>query len=468
MSAAAAERYTARMKITAPSAVALSLIAAANAASQPREPEPTPLVQEVMRQVSPQSAKGYVEKLASFGTRHTLSETGSDVRGIGAARRWIRTTLEQIADSTGGRLRVSFEEFDAPPSVRLPEGARVVNVVAVLPGSMPEAADRVYYVVGHYDSRNSDGMDAKGDAPGANDDASGTAVVMECARVLAPHKLDATVVFLCTAAEEQGLIGARYHADTARAQGKNVLGVLSNDVVGDPLGPGGDASKTTRELIRVFSEGIPRNATPEELARIRALAAENDSTGRQLARFIASVARRERTAVRPMLVFRLDRFLRGGDHSVFAENGFPAVRFTEVHEDYARQHQDVRVEEGKQIGDLPEFVDAAYLADVARLNAAALVHLANAPRPPANVRVITAELEYGTTLRWDRSPEPDVAGYEVVWRATTSADWEHVRDVGDASEARIDESKDNVFFGVRAYDREGYRSPVSFAGAARE
>jgi len=223
----------------------------------------------------------------------------------------------------------------------------------------------------------------------------------------------------------------------------------------------------------VFSEGLPRNASQEELARIRSLASESDSASRQLARFVAEIAKREQTVIQPMLVFRQDRFLRGGDHSSFNEAGFAAVRFTEVHEDYRHQHQAPRVEKGPdgteiRFGDLPEHVDPEYLANVARLNVAALVHLANAPTPPDRVRVLTAKLEYTTTLRWNANAEPDVAGYEVVWRDTTAADWQHAQDVGNVTQATIDESKDNVFFGVRAYDRDGYKSPVAFAGAARE
>lgn len=432
-----------------------------------------PMASEVMREISPENLRRIVDRLASFGTRHTLSETASTTRGIGAARAWIVRELEAASQAGGGRLLVSAEEFTAPPGRRIPQPTPVVNIVAVLPGTMPQAADRRYYVVGHYDSMPSDVMDPRSDAPGANDDGSGTAVVMEIARVLASRPLEATVVFLCTAGEEQGLVGARYHADAAKARGERILGVLNNDIVGDPWGPGGDPARTTRHLIRVFSEGLPRNPSAEELARIRELAGESDSPSRQLARFIHEVARRERTAVQPMLVFRQDRFLRGGDHIAFNDAGFPAVRFCEVHEDYRRQHQTPRVETGPdgtpvQYGDLPQFVDAEYLADVARLNAAVLVHLANAPSPPPNARIVIAGLDYRTTLRWDPSPEPDVAGYEVVWRDTTEPLWTHARDVGAATEATIDESKDNVFFGVRAYDRDGYRSPVAFPVAARQ
>jgi hypothetical protein len=423
--------------------------------------------------VSPERIRLLIDRLAGFGTRHSLSDTESPTRGIGAARRWIHEELKSYAAASGGRLEVQFEEFDAPPGPRVPAGTRMVNVVAILPGAMPEAAGRRYYIVGHYDSMCGDVMDPNCDAPGANDDASGTAAVMEAARVLASRRLDATIVFLCTAGEEQGLIGAKYHAEHAASRGEDIRAVLSNDIVGDPLGPGGDEATATRDRIRVFSEGLPRNAPAEALNRIRSLAGESDSSSRQLARFVADVAEREGLAVRPMLIFRLDRFLRGGDHSAFNEAGFPAIRFTEVHEDYRRQHQFVRDEAGDdgrtvRMGDLPEFVDEVYLADVTRLNVAALVHLASSPSPPADARIITAQLAYDTTLRWTASPEPDVAGYEVVWRDTTAPDWEHTLDVGNATEATINQSKDNVFFGVRAYDRDGFRSPVVFPGAARE
>lgn len=456
-----------------------------------------PLPAQVMADITPERCKGTVERLASFGTRHTLSDTTSDTRGIGAARRWIKSELDEAAKASGGRMQVSFEEFEAPPGPRVPRPVRLVNVVAVLPGTMAEAAGRFYYVVGHFDSRNGDGMDAAGDAPGANDDASGTAVVMEIARVLAARRLDSTVVFLCTCGEEQGLLGAKYHADQAKTRGERILGVLSNDIVGDPWGrehplakgqvpetkppaPGGTVPRTAgdwsiddRHSVRVFSEGIPRNPPAEKMAQIRNLAAEYDSPSRQLARFVAEVAGWERTALRPRMVFRLDRFLRGGDHSAFSDNGFPAVRFTAPVEDYSRQHQNVterpRLSGGTlNYGDTVEFVDAGYVADVARLNTAALVHLANAPSPPGRVRALTADLANNATLRWVKSPEPDVAGYEVVWRDTTSPTWDHAKDVGMATEATIELSKDDWFFGVRAYDKEGYRSPVVFAVAARE
>lgn len=427
-----------------------------------------PAISGYLDAVSPTRLQSDVEALAAFRTRHSLSDPDPSGTGIGAARQWI---LERF-QAAGGRLQPAFDPHTIPPGRRVPREVEMVNVLAVLPGTMPEAADRYYYVIGHYDSRASDPMDPDSAAPGANDDGSGTVLVLELARVLADAKLDSTVVFMATAGEEQGLLGARAHAKAAAEAGRNILGVLSNDIVGDPTGANG---REDRWAIRVFSEGIELNLvqTPGQdddqralagriraLGQVRGLGAESDSPSRGLARFIAEVGAREGTAVRPKLIFRPDRFLRGGDHTAFNEFGFPAVRFTEVHENYDRQHQDVRTEDGKPFGDLAEHVDAEYLADVAKLNLAALVHLANAPSPP-RVRVIAGELAYDTTLRWDASPEPDVAGYEVVYRETTSALWQQVVDVGMKTEATLDLSKDDWFFGVRAYDKDGYRSPVA-------
>lgn len=429
---------------------------------------PPALAAQIASAVDARATKGYVESLAGFGTRHTLSDASSATRGIGAARNWIKSKFDEFAATSEGRMQVQLETFEQPPATRVPQGATLVNVVAVLPGSMPEAAQRRYYVVGHYDSRNGETMDVTGDAPGANDDASGTAVVIELARVLADKKLDATVVFLATAGEEQGLLGAAYHASQAR--GEQILGVLSNDIVGDPTGPASSDGVPRRaaDRIRVFSEGVPRNPSAEKLAGIRNLAGESDSPSRQLARYVDFVAAWHELPVRPMLVFRPDRFLRGGDHSAFNEAGFPAVRFTTVYENYDRQHQNITMKDGEPYGDVPKFVDEVYLGNVARLNAAALVHLANAPSPPPKARLLTAQLANDTTIRWQSSPEPDVAGYEVVWRLTTEPTWTHVRDVGSAREATIDLSKDDWFFGVRAYDKDGYRSPVAFPVAAKE
>lgn len=422
----------------------------------------------MLSEISPQRAMDVVESLVSFGTRHTLSDTESETHGIGAARRWILKEFEGMALRSGRSGDTAMHAYldrhaYGPDRRRVPVETEIVNVVAELPGSMHAARHRKYYVIGHYDSRAGEALDAESDAPGANDDASGVAVVMELARVMSRYKYDSTIVFMATAGEEQGLIGARLHAVTARENGQDIRAVLSNDIVGDPKGPSGNVYD---RQVRVFSEALPRTLSVGELAQTRALGMENDSASRQLARYIAEVGRGHRLPVQPMLINRTDRFLRGGDHTAFNEAGFTAVRFSIVEENYDRQHQDVRVVDGVQFGDLTEFVDATYLAGVAKLNAAALAHLANAPSAPAEARIVTAQLGNDTLLRWDPSPEPDVAGYEVVWRLTTEHEWSHARDVGAATEATLSINKDNYFFGVRAYDRDGYRSPVSFCGAA--
>ncbi len=436
--------------------------AAVAAVSALPQQAPPPEVVAILGEISAERLRADVERLAAFGTRHTLSDPQSDTRGIGAARRWIADRLRAAGDA----LQVAMDRHAvAPDGRRIFRDVEIVNVVAELPGAMPEARGRRYYVVAHYDSRASDVMNPDAEAPGANDDGSGTALVIELARVLSRHRCDATLVFMATAGEEQGLYGARLHARQARQRGLDIRAVLNNDIVGDPTGPFGRAHPGQ---VRVFSEGLPPEADPETYARLRRLEASADSPSRQLARFVDHVAAWHALEVRPMLVHRSDRFLRGGDHTAFNEVGYAAVRFCEVEEVYERQHQDPRVENGVQYGDLPQFVDARYLAGVARLNAAVLVHLANAPSVPADARIVAAELAPTTTLRWSRSPEPDVAGYEVVWRETTAPQWQWARDVGDVTEATIELSKDNYFFGVRAYDQDGYRSPVAFPAAGRE
>lgn len=418
--------------------------------------------------ITPDASIAIVRRLADFGTRHTLSDTTSATRGIGAARNWVADQFR----SCGPRLQVFLEEFDAPVGPRIKEPAKVANVVAILPGTDPAAADRRIYVVGHLDSMNADVMDPRGDAPGANDDASGCAVVLECARALAKQNLRSTIVFLCTIGEEQGLVGAKYHADSARTRNDNIVAVLNNDIVGDPSAPPADGFVAQPGVVRVFSEGLPRNASSEQLARLRALSAESDSPSRELARYVAEIAALEQTAVQPRLVFRLDRFLRGGDHSMFNQAGYPAVRFTASNETYSRQHQNVSGPpqmgggHARKTGDVVRFVDPQYLANVAILNAKALIHLANSPQVPKRARIITAKLENSTTLKWDASPDAD--GYEVVWRDTTSPTWTFARDVGNVTEVTLPISKDDYFLGLRAYRSNGYRSVVVFADQATE
>ncbi len=410
---------------------------------------------EAIGQISPDRIRQTIEKLVSFGNRSTISPQDEESikagKGIGAAREWIKGVLERYSKDCGGCLEVKTDEFVEQPGERIPKPTEITNIYAVLRGTDPAQANRIVLVTGHYDSRNSDNSNGTDSAPGANDDGSGTAVSLECARVLSKYRFPATIIFLTVAGEEQGLNGSKHFAQMAKQQGWNIEAVLNNDIVGGDRSPEQDAS-----VVRVFSEGIPAAATDVEIKRLRALGGENDSTSRELARYISEVGRTYQAGVKPLLTFRLDRYLRGGDHYSFNQQGFAAVRFTEFREDYNHQHQNVRTENGVEYGDLPKFVDYDYVAHVARLNAATLAALASAPAPPANVKMLTKNLDNDTILTWEASP--GAAGYEVVWRATSAPDWDHVEAVGSGTRATLKVSKDNVIFGVRALDAAGHRS----------
>lgn len=317
----------------------------------------------------------------------------------------------------------------------------------------------MYVVAGHYDSRVTDVMDATSDAPGADDDASGVALVMELARVMAKRRPAATIVFTAVAGEEQGLYGSRYAATQFKAAGVDVQGMFTNDIIGSSRADDGTRDPYT---VRLFAEGVPTSETPAQANTRRSVGGENDSATRQLARFVSDVGDNEATGMNVRVVYRRDRYLRGGDHIPFLEQGYPAARFTEPAEDFAHQHQDVRVEDGKQYGDLPEFCDFDYIARVTRVNGAVLWTLAQAPGTPREARIVTSNLTNDTELKWAPGAEPDLAGYEVVWRETTEPEWTHVIKVGLATTHTVDLSKDNVFFGVRAVNRDGKRSPVAF------
>jgi hypothetical protein len=414
-------------------------------------------ISTALQQVSAERIRANIEKLVSFGTRSTISAQDRAAiaagRGIGASREWIKSEFERYSKDCGGCLEVKVDSFTQPAADRIPQPIEITNVYAVLKGTDAEMAKRIVLVTGHYDSRNSDTLDLKGDAPGANDDASGAAVSLECARVLSKLKFPATIIFLTVAGEEQGLNGSQHFAKMAKEQGWDLEAVLNNDIVG------GDKSvEQDHSVVRVFSEGLPAAATEQEIRRIRSLGGENDSASRQLARYIDDVGVAYGVGVKPMLVFRLDRYLRGGDHSSFNQQGFAAVRFTEFREDFHHQHQNVRTENGIEYGDLPKFVDFDYVARVARLNASTLASLASAPAPPANVHLVAKELDNDSTLTWENSPGGLASGYEVLWRGTTSPKWEYVLKVGAVNRATLKVSKDNVIFAVRAVDAQGHRS----------
>lgn len=438
----------------------LALTVMASAVAGAAEPDTTARqgqIDAIVRDISPQRIEGYINKLVSFGTRHTLSDTVSDTRGIGAARRWIKSELERCG---AGKLNVAFDGHLHPVDRRIVRPVEIVNVVATLPGTQAASKERLYVVSGHYDSRRSDDADAVGDAPGANDDASGTAAVMELACVMARYKFDATLVFMTVAAEEQGLYGATDFAEKARQKKLNIAGMFTNDIIGSSMS---DDGKRDNTQVRLFAEGIPAvKDMPDQLRTLIQTGGENDSTPRQLARLVKDVGERYVPDFKVTIVNRRDRYLRGGDHAPFLDRGFAALRFTEPAEDFNHQHQDVHKEGDLQIGDLPQFVDFAYVAQVARVNAAALATLALAPASPQSVKIVTARLTNQTDLTWAANAEPDLAGYRVVWRDTTAATWQHGKFVGNVTSVTMPISKDNVLFGVQAVDKDGNASPATY------
>lgn len=420
-----------------------------------------PLIAEITGEISQSRIEANIRKLASFGTRNSLSDTASETRGVGAARRWIKAELERCAKAAGGRLEVAFDEHLISTGARVPKPTNFVNVVATLRGEQAESRERIYVVSGHYDSMPSSPVDPDREAPGADDDSSGTAVSMELACVMAKHRFDATLVFMAVAGEEQGLLGAEAWAKDAKAKGLDIAGMFTNDIVGNTRGADG---KVERGRVRLFAQGVPPLKTlPDDVLAALRTGGENDLPTRQLARFVKEAAERHVPAMKVDVMWRRDRYLRGGDHFPFLEQGYAALRFTEPSEDWRHQHQDVRMVDGVQYGDLPEFVDFGYVADVARVNGAALAALALGPSVPREVEMENIRLEADTTLRWKRNPEPDIAGYRIVWRDTTAADWQHFRDVGEVTRETLSGiSKDNYQFGVQAYDRDGNLSVAAY------
>jgi hypothetical protein len=432
---------------------------AAAALSQRRDLE----IAKMAREVSPQRIESSIRTLVSFGTRNTLSDQNDTKRGIGAARNWIFDEFQRIGAECGGCLIVEKQTFLQPKAARVPEPVNLTNVVATLKGTSDPG--RVYVISGHYDSMCSSPTDAKCDAPGANDDASGASVSLELARVMSKHKFDATIIFMTVAGEEQGLLGSTYFVEQAKADGMNIEGMLNNDFVGGTLS---FKNASDRQSVRVFSEGVPSNETEQEANVRRGTGGENDSPSRQLARFVKEGGDMYLPKFRVVMVYRCDRYLRGGDHIPFLQRGFTAIRVTETHEDYTHQHQNVRVENGIRWGDLPEFVDSDYVANVARINLIALARLASAPARPKNVGMVTARLDNDTELNWDAVAAADLAGYEIVWRDTTLPVWTGSRFVGNVIGYVLKGmSKDNFFFGVRAVDKSGNQSPVSFPRPVR-
>src|SRR3990172_6505140 len=377
-------------------------------------PSVNPVVGKILSEISESNIRGTVERLVGFGTRHTLSDTLSSEKGIGAARRWIKSEIERYASASRGRMTVEFHESVVPPSA-------------------------------------SDPNDFTSNAPGANDDGSGTALTMELARVMAPHEFDATIVFIAFVGEEQGLLGAGRWAEMARNNGWKVEAVLSNDIVGSSVSGSG---KKEGSYVRVFSEAYSPVDTGFTFRMRNSLGLENDGPSRSLARYVKDVAERYLRGFGVKLIYRRDRFISGGDHSPFHERGFAAVRFSVAVENYDWQHQNVRTENGKEYGDLTKFMDFPYCVSVARTNAAVLATLGLAPSPPEKAGIVTSRLEYQTTLRWQGNKEADLAGYFVRYRSTSSPQWEQSVFTKDTT-LTLDVLKDDYLFGVQAVDNEG-------------
>ncbi len=431
----------------------------ARRAAKTRTASRNPQISKIVAEIDPRNIENTIRKLVSFGTRNTLSDQNNPNRGIGAARDWLFAEFQRGAVASGGRMTVEKQTFEQPKAARVPQPTMLTNIVATLKGTQPESANRVYVVSGHYDSICNVTTDAKCDAPGANDDASGTAAVLEMARVMAKYKFEATIIFMTVPGEEQGLLGATHFAEESKKNNVNIEAMFTNDIIGSSLGGNGVRDRHT---VRVFSEGVPSNETTQEAASRRSVGGENDSTSRQLARFIKETTDRYLPSMKVWMIYRRDRYSRGGDHQPFLERGYAAVRFTEPNEDYHHQHQNVRIENGIQYGDLAQFDDFKYIADVARVNAAALAALALGPARPANVLIATG-LSNDSVLKWDANKQPDVAGYEIVWRDTTAATWTNSRSLGNVLTYTMKGmSKDNYFFGVRGVDKEGNRSQVSY------
>jgi len=443
-------------------------------------------IADALTRISAPEVEHTIATLVTFHNRSTISSMDTDLpkgQGVSAASDWIESELKRYSEECGGCLEVNRDTFTEPPQSgphpRIAQPTTISNVYAILRGSDPAQAKRMILVTGHYDSRNTDIMDSHGEAPGANDDASGVAVSLACAHALSRLKLPATLVFVAVAGEEQGLNGSAHLAKLAKSEGWQLEAVLNNDIVGGNTTPGDTLQD--KSAVRVFSETLPANATPEEQRAILRLGYESDSPSREVARAISDIARTYEKAIgpvksgpkpmhdfHPVLEFRLDRFLRGGDHSSFNQQGFAAVRFTEWREDFNHQHQNVRTENGVEYGDLLKFVDFGYVARVARLNAAVMAALAAAPPAPADVRVVVKDLDNNTTLNWkDGEGAPDKTGYEIVWRDLAAPDWQYSATPGDQLRGPNGEqsitlpiSKDNVIFGIRAVDGAGHRSPA--------
>jgi hypothetical protein len=422
-----------------------------------------PALRALIRQIDPNRIQATIEKLVSFGTRHTLSSQTDPVRGIGAATAWVFQQMQGFAAASNGNMTVQQQTFTQPAGPRIPVPVSITNVIATLQGTA--SPERFYVVTGHLDSRVTDVLNFTDDAPGADDDGSGVACVLELVRLFATHQFPGTIVLATVAGEEQGLFGSSFMAAQMKAAGNDVQGMFSNDIMG--TGDAHDGTKPDPFTVRMFQEGIPTNVTSSQISLMQAVGGENDGLSRQLGRYVNSVAPFNLTGMNIRLIWRRDRYLRASDHVSFQGQGYAAARFTEPRENFNHEHQNTQVVNGVQLGDLIQYVDFDYIARVTGVNAAALWALASSPGTPKNAQIHTTPpgTFSGTnlsSLQWDPNPEGNLTGYEVVMRETTASDWTSAIPVGNVTSVTLNISKDNVQFGLRAVDSNSNRSPVAF------
>jgi len=417
-----------------------------------------PRIYEIIEKVSSERIENDIRKLVGFGTRNTFSDTISETRGIGAARRWIKTEFDQVSKNCNNCLEVFYQKDFVTPEDgnRVPKEAWVVNVVAIQKGS--KYPNRFIIMSGDIDSRNSDTMNFTDDAPGANDNASGMAGTIEAARVLSNYEFENSIVYLGLSGEEQGLFGGKGLAEYAQKNNWDIIGIFNNDMIGNIEGVDGVIDNRT---FRIFSEPVPPTETEEERTNRRFYGGEIDGISRQLARYVYKTTQTYMPEMNPMMIYRLDRFGRGGHHRPFNDLGFAGIRIMEAHENYNRQHQNIRTENGINYGDVIDGVNFGYAAKLTAVNAINLASMAWAPKPPNNVE-IGGIVEPSTKLRWEKV-EGNIAGYKIYWRDTTAPQWQHSRFVGDVSEFTLNGIViDNFFFGVASVGENGFESMVVF------
>ena len=414
-----------------------------------------PEIKKMIAEIKAENLENTVKKLVSFGTRHTLSDTKSKTRGIGAAQQWVKSEFEKYAAESNGRLTATIDYFTIKADGRrIAQDSQLGNVMATLKGTDPND-DRVLIISGHLDSRVTDVMDAKSDAPGANDDGSGVAAMMELAKIMSKRSFPYTIIFVAVTGEEQGLYGARHLAELAKKENWNIIAMLNNDMIGNSLSSGTNLRDNTK--VRVFSEATPYLETEDEAKMRKLINRDNDSPSRLLARYIKTTTDQYVDQLEINLVYRNDRFLRGGDHTPFSQNGFTAIRFCEMNENHDHQHQDLRTENNTKYGDLPEFMDFEYLRKIAASNLATLANLAWAPKAPTNIGIEIKDLTNFSTLVWKAPAGKKVYGYQILIRETSDTNWQKSIFVTD-TKATIPYSKDNFLFAVQSIDELGHAS----------